>query len=59
MRHYEANENLAPGAVAQNSTSYLCFAIVEGADAAQVEQRLLETEAWLMDRVRDTEVPAP
>ncbi|WP_284581910.1 hypothetical protein [Streptomyces sp. 2P-4] len=59
VRHYETNENLAAGAVAQNSTSYLCFAIVEGADAAQVEQRLLETEAWLMDRVRDTEVPAP
>ncbi len=57
MRHYEVNEALAPDAVARNSTSFLCFAIVSGADAAEVEQRLLETEAWLMANLR--EAPAP
>jgi hypothetical protein len=45
--HYEVNELLAPDAVVQNSTSHLCFAIVRGRDLAEVEQRVLETEAWL------------
>lgn len=48
VREYQVNEGLAPGAVAQNSTSHLCFVIVSGADAEQVEERLLVTEAWLM-----------
>ncbi|MCT9084650.1 ATP-grasp domain-containing protein [Streptomyces fulvoviolaceus] len=48
VRHYEVNERLAPGAVAQDSTSYLCSVIVAGADSDQVEERLYEAEAWLM-----------
>ncbi|WP_327306698.1 ATP-grasp domain-containing protein [Streptomyces sp. NBC_01298] len=53
VHHYEVNEQLAPGAVTQNSTSHLCFVIVSGADAAEVEQRLLETEAWLMANLEE------
>ncbi|MFK4149113.1 acetyl-CoA carboxylase biotin carboxylase subunit family protein [Streptomyces sp. NPDC004065] len=51
VRHYEVNDRLAPDAVAQNSTSYLCFVVVGGRDAAEVEQRLLQAETWLMDHL--------
>ncbi|MFD7922993.1 acetyl-CoA carboxylase biotin carboxylase subunit family protein [Streptomyces sp. NPDC059740] len=47
VEHYEVNESLRPDAIVQNSTSHLCFAIVRGRDLAQVEERVLETEAWL------------
>ncbi|MEU0740742.1 hypothetical protein [Streptomyces sp. NPDC006134] len=53
VREYEVNPDLAPDAVAQNSTSHLCFAIVEGADSGEVEARLYEVEAWLMEQVED------
>ncbi|UNO38581.1 hypothetical protein [Streptomyces sp. MST-110588] len=55
VRHYEVNEELAPGAVTQHSASYLCFVIVRGADTAEVERRLLTTEAWLMENLEDLE----
>ncbi|MFI5527853.1 acetyl-CoA carboxylase biotin carboxylase subunit family protein [Kitasatospora sp. NPDC051853] len=53
--HYEVNAALAPGAKPANSTSHLCFAIVRGADLAEVEQRVLETEAWLMANLVEPE----
>lgn len=56
VRDYQVNPNLRPDAVAQNSTSHLCYAIVEGADAAEVEERLYEVEAWLTKHLQD--VPA-
>lgn len=55
VHHYEVNEALAPNAVTQNSTSYLCFVIVHGADLAEVEQRVLTAEAWLMENLQDLE----
>ncbi|WP_051710393.1 ATP-grasp domain-containing protein [Streptomyces sp. NRRL S-350] len=48
VRHYEVNEDLEPGAVTLHSASHLCFVVVSGADTAQVEERLLEAEAWVM-----------
>ncbi|MFD6187572.1 acetyl-CoA carboxylase biotin carboxylase subunit family protein [Streptomyces goshikiensis] len=45
---YQVNEQLALGAVPQNSTSHLCFALVRGASTAEVESRLLEAEAWIL-----------
>ncbi|MEV6345224.1 hypothetical protein [Actinoplanes sp. NPDC051851] len=45
---YEVNPALQPGAVVQHSASHLCFAIVRGADLTEVEQRVRETETWLM-----------
>ncbi|MET7451365.1 ATP-grasp domain-containing protein [Streptomyces sp. NPDC005574] len=56
VRHYEVNDQLAPDAVAQNSTSFLCFVIVAGRDLDEVEQRLLTAENWLMEHLE--EVPA-
>ncbi|MDX2292320.1 MULTISPECIES: ATP-grasp domain-containing protein [Streptomyces] len=53
VHHYEVNEALAPDAVTQNSTSHLCFVIVEGADLAEVEQRVLQAEAWLMENLEE------
>jgi hypothetical protein len=53
VRHYEVNDRLAPGAVAQNSTSFLCFVIVSGRDLAEVEQRLLKAETWLMKHLEE------
>ena len=55
VAHYEVNEKLAPGAVPQNSTSHLCFVIVEGSGPAEVEERLLEAEAWLMAHLDDAD----
>jgi hypothetical protein len=53
VRHYEVNEKLAPGAVAQNSTSFLCFVIVGGRDLAEVEERLAQAETWLMENLEE------
>ncbi|MDN3294956.1 hypothetical protein QWM81_13015 [Streptomyces ficellus] len=53
VRHYEVNEGLEPGAVTTYSASYLCFVIVSGTDTAEVEKRLLEAEAWLMENLED------
>lgn len=53
VRHYEVNEKLAPGAVAQNSTSFLCFVIVSGRDLVEVEERLLKAESWLMENLEE------
>ncbi|MEU0531601.1 ATP-grasp domain-containing protein [Amycolatopsis tolypomycina] len=47
VTEYEVNTALAAGAVAQNSTSHVCWAMVEGRDTAEVEARLWETETWL------------
>ncbi|MFI6048905.1 acetyl-CoA carboxylase biotin carboxylase subunit family protein [Streptomyces violascens] len=52
VTHYEVNEQLAPDAVTLHSASHLCFVIVRGADTAEVEERLLEAEAWLMSALR-------
>ncbi|WP_329461445.1 ATP-grasp domain-containing protein [Streptomyces sp. NBC_01431] len=51
VRHYEVNEQLAPDAVTLHSASHLCFVVVCGADSAEVEQRLLQAEAWLLARL--------
>jgi hypothetical protein len=51
VTEYEVNTALATGAIAQNSTSHLCWAMVEGRDTAEVETRLRETEAWLAANV--------
>ncbi|MFI9235167.1 ATP-grasp domain-containing protein [Streptomyces cinnamoneus] len=56
VHHYEVNEQLAPDAVTLYSASHLCFVIVRGADSAQVEERLYEAEAWLMENLE--EIPA-
>ncbi|MFJ9412647.1 acetyl-CoA carboxylase biotin carboxylase subunit family protein [Streptomyces sp. NPDC101227] len=53
--HYEVNERLAPGAVTLYSASHLCFVIVRGADTAEVEDRLLQAEAWLMANLEERE----
>ncbi|MFJ6786906.1 ATP-grasp domain-containing protein [Streptomyces angustmyceticus] len=53
VHHYEVNEQIAPDAVTLFSASYLCFVIVRGADAAEVEQRLLTAEAWLLENLED------
>ncbi|MCC0099508.1 ATP-grasp domain-containing protein [Streptomyces flavotricini] len=58
VEHYQVNEQLAPGAVAQNSTSHLCFALVRGADTAEVEQRLLQVEEWILDNLTEADEPA-
>jgi biotin carboxylase len=47
VTRYEVNHAATPAAIAQNSTSHLCFAIVAGADFAEVEARLLTVESWL------------
>lgn len=44
---YQVNQQLQAGALAQNSTSHVCYAIVCGADSTELEQRLLEVERWL------------
>jgi hypothetical protein len=53
VRHYEVNEQLAPGAVTLHSASHLCFVIVCGADTAEVERRLLQAEAWLLANLEE------
>ncbi|MEU7137071.1 hypothetical protein [Streptomyces sp. NPDC046261] len=53
VHHYEVNEQLAPDAVTLYSASHLCFVIVRGADSAQVEERLYEAEAWLMENLEE------
>ncbi|MFE7634563.1 acetyl-CoA carboxylase biotin carboxylase subunit family protein [Kitasatospora sp. NPDC057518] len=53
VRHYQVNEELEPGAVTLYSASHLCFVIVAGADAEQVEERLLRAEAWLMANLEE------
>ncbi|MFI9275527.1 acetyl-CoA carboxylase biotin carboxylase subunit family protein [Kitasatospora sp. NPDC052896] len=53
VRHYEVNDQLEPGAVTLHSASHLCFVIVSGADPAQVEERLLQAEAWLMANLQE------
>ncbi len=53
VRHYEVNEQLALGAETTYSASHLCFVIVSGDDASQVEARLLEAEAWLLAHLED------
>ncbi len=55
VQHYEVNEQLAPDAVTVYSASHLCFVIVRGADTAEVEQRLLTAEAWLLDNLQELE----
>ncbi|MEU9014098.1 hypothetical protein AB0D12_30895 [Streptomyces sp. NPDC048479] len=57
VRHYEVNERLELGAVTTYSASHLCFVIVSGADTAQVEERLLEAEAWLLENLEEPEAP--
>ncbi|MFI6144265.1 acetyl-CoA carboxylase biotin carboxylase subunit family protein [Streptomyces sp. NPDC051109] len=58
VEHYQVNEQLALGAVAQNSTSNLCFALVRGADTAEVEQRLLQAEEWILNNLIEADGPA-
>ncbi|MFC9239115.1 acetyl-CoA carboxylase biotin carboxylase subunit family protein [Streptomyces decoyicus] len=53
VHHYEVNEQIAPDAVTLYSASHLCFVIVRGADTAEVEQRLLTAEAWLLDNLEE------
>jgi hypothetical protein len=57
VRHYEVNDKLAPDALPQNSTSFLCFVIVSGRDLPEVEQRLLQAETWLMEHLEETPTP--
>ncbi|MFF1921988.1 acetyl-CoA carboxylase biotin carboxylase subunit family protein [Streptomyces sp. NPDC058221] len=59
VAHYEVNEKIAPGATTQNSTSHLCFVIVEGSGPVEVEERLYEVEAWLMANLEDATETAP
>jgi hypothetical protein len=54
---YQVNEQLALGARPQNSTSNLCFALVRGATTAEVEERLLRAEAWILDHLTEVEEP--
>ena len=56
VRHYEVNEQIAPDAVTLYSASHLCVVIVSGVAAAEGERRLLQAEAWLMERIE--ELPA-
>ncbi|MEV4432391.1 hypothetical protein [Streptomyces sp. NPDC049585] len=53
VHHYEVNEQIAPDAVTLHSASYLCFVTVRGRDAAEVEERLLQAESWLMEHLED------
>lgn len=53
VQEYVVNEQLELGAVTKHSASHLCFVIVRGADTAEVEQRLLQAEAWLLDNLRE------
>ncbi|AJT63807.1 hypothetical protein T261_2122 [Streptomyces lydicus] len=53
VHQYTVNEQLAPDAVTLYSASHLCFVIVRGADTAEVERRLLEAEAWLMENLEE------
>lgn len=59
VTQYEVNEAATPTATAQNSTSNLCFAIVAGADFAEVEARLLTVEAWLEEQLVPLEQRQP
>jgi hypothetical protein len=54
---YQVNEQLAPHAAAQNSTSNLCYAVVSGADSVELEERLLEVERWLQAELTRAESP--
>ncbi|WP_240362047.1 hypothetical protein [Streptomyces sp. MBT27] len=47
------NEQLAPDAVTLHSASHLCFVVVRGADAAEVERHLFTAEEWLMSHLGD------
>ncbi|MGW7413554.1 ATP-grasp domain-containing protein [Streptomyces sp. NPDC054863] len=59
VREYVVNEGIAPDALPTYSASHLCFVIVSGRDAAQVEERLLEVEQWLVHQLNEpAEVPA-
>jgi hypothetical protein len=58
VTQYEVNDRLAPDAVAQNSTSNLCFAVVEGATFDELEARLVQVEAWVLANLTEV-VPAP
>ena len=51
VTEYEVNSGLPQDAMPQNSTSNLCYAVVNGADSAELEQRLLEVEGWLLDNL--------
>jgi len=51
VTQYEVNTALAPDAVAQNSTSNLCFALVEGTRFDELRVRLLEVERWVLDNL--------
>ncbi|MEV6044086.1 hypothetical protein [Streptomyces xanthochromogenes] len=53
MSLYEVNEQLAPDAVTLHSASHLCFVVVRGADAAEVERHLFTAEEWLMSHLGD------
>ncbi|MEB8340243.1 ATP-grasp domain-containing protein [Streptomyces endophyticus] len=55
VRHYEVNDTLKPGEATLHSAHHLCFAIVSGEGPEQVEERLLETERWLMENLTDDE----
>ncbi|ANP52944.1 hypothetical protein J2Z21_000510 [Streptomyces griseochromogenes] len=59
VRHYEVNERIPPDAVTLHSASHLCFVIVSGVDAVEVEQRLLRAESWLMERMDPAPRPLP
>ncbi|MGI8667037.1 MAG: ATP-grasp domain-containing protein [Jatrophihabitans sp.] len=54
---YQVNEQLAADATAQNSTSNLCYAVVSGADSAELEHRLHQVEQWLQDELERPESP--
>ncbi|MFJ6016538.1 acetyl-CoA carboxylase biotin carboxylase subunit family protein [Streptomyces sp. NPDC092952] len=58
VRHYEVNAKLAPGEVTRHSAHHLCFAVVCGDGPEQVEERLLETERWLMANLIEEEETA-
>ncbi|MBE8517358.1 hypothetical protein ILP97_07535 [Amycolatopsis sp. H6(2020)] len=51
--HYEVNTKLKPDAVALNSTSNLCFAVVEGSGLAEIEPRLLEVERYVLAHLEE------
>ncbi|WP_369202849.1 acetyl-CoA carboxylase biotin carboxylase subunit family protein [Streptomyces sp. PU-14G] len=53
VHQYEVNPDLAPDALPQHSASHLCFVIVRGADTEEIEQRVLQAEAWLMEQLRE------
>jgi len=53
----EYQVNTAPAPVVGNSTSNLCFAVVEGTSPGEIEQRLLEAEDWVLANLGEVSAP--